>query len=318
MKFLLFLFCFFLASPFLCNDQPLLVVSKQGVYIPVVFSYQASDFNYKNDLPLDYHEKNFQKFITQEGGFLLFPPVKYSDSTLDVYANESFPLAPSFSHLLGTDDYGRDIFAMLMYGSRNGMIVGFIVATLCSVLSILFASIQGYFGGTTDLFIQRICEMISCIPLVYTLIIFTSLSKANYLSYICVMVIFGWVSLSSILRIEVLKLKNLEFCLSAQISGLSSFLIIRKHIVPNLLSIVKSYYPFLFGGVFSTLTAVDYLGYKVVSDSISLGDVTNYAQKNLDQWWVMISVLFIYLVILVPLTVELQKNRKSIQHHIFD
>lgn len=310
MKFLLFLLSFFLLSPFLCNDKPLLVIWSQGVYSPVFFKYEAKDFQYQDDLEIDYHDSNFHRHIEQSGGLILFPPIKYRDSTIDVYANESFPVAPSVSHWLGTDDHGRDICAMIMYGSRNAMIVGFIVATICSFLSIFFACLQGYFGGKTDLFVQRICEMISCIPLVYTLIIFTSLSKANYMSYILVMVIFGWVSLSSILRVEVLKLKNLDFCLSAQLSGLSSFLIIKKHIVPNLLHIVKSYYPFLFGGVFTTLTAVDYLGYKVVSDSISLGDVTNYAQKNLDQWWIMLVVVLVYMVILVPLTFKLQMNRK--------
>lgn len=301
---------FFCSSSFLCNEKPLLIIYAQKLYCPALCSYENKDFQYQENSELDYHDTRFQNHLRKKSGFILFSPVAYSDTTIDVYANESFPLSPSKKHWLGTDDYGRDIFAMMMYGSRNGMIVGFIVATLCSFLAVVFASIQGYFGGKSDLFMQRICEMIACIPLVYTLILFSSLSKASYISYILVMVIFGWVSLSSVLRIEVLKIKTLDFCLSAQISGLSSLAIIRKHIVPNLLSLVKSYYPFLFGGVFSTLTAVDYLGYKIINDSISLGDVTNYAQKNLDQWWVILSVVFVYILILVPLTIELQKNKK--------
>ncbi|MBA4250006.1 MAG: hypothetical protein C0440_05415 [Candidatus Pelagibacter sp.] len=310
MRFIFILLLFFGFASFLCNEKPLLIIHNHDLFCPVLFSYENKDFQFQDNTDLDYHDIRFQQYLKDKGGFILFPPVTYSAATIDVYANESFPILPSKNHWLGTDDYGRDIFAMIMYGSRNGMIVGFIVAILCSFLAIVFATIQGYFGGKADLFMQRICEMIACIPLVYTLILFSSLSKASYVSYILVMVIFGWVSLSSVLRIEVLKLKTLDFCLSAHISGLSSFAIIRKHIIPNLFSVVKSYYPFLFGGVFSTLTAVDYLGYKIINDSISLGDVTNYAQKNLDQWWVISSVVFIYILILVPLTVELQKNKK--------
>ena len=159
----------------LSNDKPL-VVSYQGqLYFPLVKDYSEKTFAGDFDTPADYLDPFIRDKLTQGGNWAIYPPNPYGPRTINYFAKEPNPSAPSRSNLLGTDDRGRDLLAQLIYGFRLSVLFGLALTTLGVVLGVVAGAVQGYAGGKTDLIAQRFMEIWGSMPELYLLIIFSAI-----------------------------------------------------------------------------------------------------------------------------------------------
>ena len=159
-------------------------------------------------------------------------------------ASDNLKAAPSWDHLLGTDEKGMDIFTRLMYGGRISLLIGFIVVILETILGVLLGGIAGYFGGKVDQFIMRIVDVFNCIPMLPILLIASavldSLSRyidpSNRIYFLMLIItIFGWSGCARMVRGQILSLREQEFIVATEVMGLPTWRKIFKHLIPNVM-----------------------------------------------------------------------------------
>jgi len=186
--------------------------------------------------------------------------------------------SPTWKHLLGTDENGRDVFARLLHGGRISLSVG-IGAMLISVfVGTWFGGISGYFGGFVDMLIMRITDGMLSIPL-FLLIMLVLASLGSSLTNIILVIAFtSWMNTARIVRSEILKYKNLNFVMAARSLGIREFKVFLKHVLPQ--SIPSIVVASTLGVAYATLTetALSYLGLGVQPPIPSWGNMLSEAQ----------------------------------------
>jgi len=152
--------------------------------------------------------------------------------------------APSWDHLLGTDEKGMDVFSRLMYGGRISLTIGFIVVFFETVLGVILGGISGYFGGKIDQLIMRIVDIFNCIPMLPILLIASavldSLSEyilpSNRIYFLMLIItVFGWSGTARMVRGQILSLREQEFIVATEVMGLPTWRKIFKHLIPNVM-----------------------------------------------------------------------------------
>ena len=134
----------------------------------------------------------------------------------------------------GTDNLGRDLWGRVWMGTRISFLVAFVAVMIDVVFGITYGLISGYFGGKVDLIMQRIVEVIAGIPNLVVVILLVLVLKPGLTSIIFALMITGWISMSRVVRSQTLKIKEMEFVLAAKTLGASSFMIIKKEVLPNI------------------------------------------------------------------------------------
>jgi len=143
---------------------------------------------------------------------------------------------PTAEHLLGTDDYGRDILSRIIYGARVSLMVGVISEGIALVLGVLLGALAGYYGGKVDNMIMRLCDIMFAFPeLLFCIGIMFALGPGIYNVFIAIGFV-GWASYARLVRGQILSLKKMEFVEAAHASGAKDRRIILKHILPNTLA----------------------------------------------------------------------------------
>jgi oligopeptide transport system permease protein len=135
----------------------------------------------------------------------------------------------------GTDNLGRDLWARVWMGTRISFFVAFVAVAIDVVFGITYGLVSGYFGGKVDLVMQRVVEVISGIPNLVVVILLVLVLKPGLTSIILALMITGWISMSRVVRSQTLKIKEMEFVLAAKTLGASSFFIIAKEVLPNII-----------------------------------------------------------------------------------
>jgi ABC-type dipeptide/oligopeptide/nickel transport system permease subunit len=143
---------------------------------------------------------------------------------------------PTAQHLLGTDDYGRDILSRIIYGARVSLMVGVISEGIALIIGVLLGAIAGYYGGKVDNIIMRLCDIMFAFPeLLFCIGIMFALGPGIYNVFIAIGFV-GWAGYARLVRGQILSLKKMEFVEAAHASGAKDFRIIFKHILPNTLA----------------------------------------------------------------------------------
>ena len=172
---------------------------------------------------------DYRALALSGGGSGVFPPLRIQyDDTLHGL------VGPGLVHLFGVDDAGRDIFVRLLFGTRVSLSVGVIAVSIYITIGTTLGSLAGYFGGRTDIVIQRLIEIFLCFPRLF--LILTLVGFLDQPSIVWMMVIIGligWTGSARLVRGEFLRLKNIDFVAAARATGLADGRIIFRHILPN-------------------------------------------------------------------------------------
>ncbi len=191
-------------------------------------------------------------------------------------------------HYLGTDDRGRDVLARLIYGFRISMVFGVSLAITGTLIGCLIGGTQGFFGGWVDLSGQRLTEIWGSIPRLYILIILSSFLVPSALLLFLILNLTAWMSIAAYIRAEFLKIRNYEFVKAAKSLGVSNFKIMRRHILPNALTPVVTFFPFEVTAGILALVSLDFLNLGVPSPAPSLGELLAQGKNNLHAIWILL------------------------------
>ncbi len=284
----LIIFMITILANFIANDKPLIAKYKGNYYFPILFSYTETQFGGDFETQADYRDPYVQDLINKDG-FLIFPLIPYNYTTINYNIDSPAPSPPSKNNLLGIDDNGRDVVARIIYGLRISLLFGLTLTFITSVIGITLGALQGYFGGLFDISFQRFMEIWSGLPVLFLLIILSSIIEPSFWILLFIMVIFGWMSLVGIVRAEFLKVRNYDFVKSAKAIGCSNSRIIFRHILPNALTSTFAVLPFILSGSIVTLASLDFLGFGMPIESPSLGELLAQGKNNLNAYWLGIS-----------------------------
>jgi microcin C transport system permease protein len=191
-------------------------------------------------------------------------------------------------HYLGTDDRGRDVLARLIYGFRISMLFGASLAITGTLIGCLIGGTQGYFGGWVDLSGQRMTEIWGSIPRLYILIILSSFLIPSALLLFLILNLTAWMGIAAYIRAEFLKIRNFEFIKAAKSLGVSNFTIMRRHILPNAMTPVVTFFPFEVTAGILSLVSLDYLNLGVPSPAPSIGELLSQGKNNLQALWILL------------------------------
>ncbi|ACL02667.1 binding-protein-dependent transport systems inner membrane component [Desulfatibacillum aliphaticivorans] len=211
-----------------------------------------------------------------------------------------FPYPPVKSHLMGIDGAGRDVLARILYGLRTSLSFGLILVVVSMGLGTAAGAIQGYYGGLVDITGQRITEIWSAIPFLYVMILLGSVYGRSFLLLLVCYAIFNWIGISYYMRAEFLRLRRQAFVESASCMGVPDYKIMIRHILPNGLVPIITFFPFFLVGAIGSLAALDYLGFGLPPPTPSWGELLAQAQTYRWAWWLILypsAALFIVMLL---------------------
>jgi hypothetical protein len=298
---LAFLFSASLLAPLWSNDKPLWLSYRGESYFPLLHTYHDRDFGGDFDTPADYLDPLIRRNLSSDGNRAVYPPNPYAADTLNDFDTVPDPAAPSERHLLGTDDRGRDVLARLVYGFRDSLLFALVLTAVTTVIGVAVGAVQGYFGGKTDLVMQRFIEIWGGMPELYLLIILSSFFNPGLLVLLALLSLFGWMGLSDYVRAEFLKNRQADYVLAARAMGVGGGAIMWRHILPNSLTPVLAFLPFRISGAVLALTSLDFLGLGVPASQASLGELLAQGKDNLNAWWIGLSAFGTLTVMLLLL-----------------
>ena len=150
-----------------------------------------------------------------------------------------------------------------------------------------------YFGGKVDIVLQRFIEIWDSMPQMFVLIIVASIFVPSFTTLLCVLLLFSWTELTSMVRAEFLRARNFEYVKAAKAMGVGHFRIMVRHILPNALVSSITFLPFIFAGGIVALSALDFLGLGLGQNYPSLGDLIRQGKDNLHAPWIGLSIFFV-------------------------
>ncbi|MFN7114271.1 MAG: ABC transporter permease [Alphaproteobacteria bacterium] len=299
----IFLFLFFgtLGAELVANDKPILVKYDGAFYMPVLKSYAETAFGGEFETEADYRDPYVQELINEKG-WMVWPLIRYSYRTINYNLQVPAPAPPSAENWLGTDDQGRDVTARLIYGFRISVLFGLTLTLLSSFIGIIVGAMEGYFGGWFDLLSQRFIEIWGGMPVLFLLIIMSSVITPGFFTLLGLMLLFSWMTLVDVVRAEFLKARNLDYIRAAKALGVSTPVIMFRHALPNAMVATLSLMPFVLTGSITVLTSLDFLGFGLPPGSPSLGELLSQGKNNLQAPWLGITAFFSLAIMLSLLT----------------
>ena len=211
------------------------------------------------------------------------------DENNAIYRNAS----PSGKFLMGTDSIGRDVFSRLLFAGRISLAVAFVVTFFAETAGSIIGAISGYYGGLVDEIIQRTVEFLLTLPLLPLLLAFSALLRdlrvpglpdewSSAVLIAGILIVFGWMGSSRLMRGMVLSLRNLDFTDAARAMGMSDLGIILRHMIPNALAPIIVSATLSLGGVIILESALSFLGFGIQPPIPTWGNML--AEYQGDMW----------------------------------
>jgi microcin C transport system permease protein len=284
------------------NDRPIVARIDGNWFAPMFSNPPETALGGDFRTPTDWKDPFIDGLLAKPGNWALRTVNPHSATSTDYFSKRMDPAPPSADNWLGTDGYGRDMLARLLYGFRVSIWFAIALTVVGSIIGIMMGALQGYFGGRVDLILQRIIEVWGAIPELYLLIIFASIFEPSLLLLLVLLSLWGWMGLSDYVRAEFLRNRSLEFVKAARAMGLSNRQIIWRHLLPNSMTPVITFLPFRMSAAILALTSLDFLGLGVPSSVPSLGELLKQGKANLDAWWIIVPTFIVLTVTMLLLT----------------
>ena len=302
------------ALPLLANSKALVVHYNGSYLFPVARYHAAMEFGVQEIGEPDYRVLKARFAAEGKGNWVLMPLIPFGPNEALLDDSGAPPNRPSSSHLMGTDDRGRDVLVRLAYGFNISMTFAIVVTLFGEGLGIAIGAMLGYFGGKLDMLGQRGIEIWSSLPFLYTIIIISSvivpvylpghyqLAQPSFWLLVAIMSAFNWMGITYYVRGEFYREKVKDYVGAAMTAGVSDTGIIFSHILPNALTPVVSFAPFVIVANVGSLVALDFLGFGLPAPTPSWGELIGQGMENLTKWWLVFypnAVLFVTLLLVV-------------------
>lgn len=243
---------------------------------------------------------SYEQIITVEGvrdkGAANMAPFEFSQLEQAYMAKYNVKIFP---HIMGTDELGRDYFIRVVYGSRVSFLVGLVAAVMVAIIGTIYGAISGYCGGKVDLIMMRIVDLIYSLPDLLIIILLSVVFKETFnfskipvigklgTNMVSMFIVFGllyWVGMARLVRGQILTIKNNEYVLAAKSMGASGSRIIKKHILPNCLSVIIIMTAQQIPSAIFTESYLSFLGLGVSLPMPSLGSLANAARSGMQSY----------------------------------
>lgn len=286
-------------------DGALSFPTYSGVKVGSVYGMDGSLAN----LPVNYRDLQEHFKAENAGNWVLMPFIPFSPNENSEFGGYLKPQPPTWSgkHLLGTDTTGRDILARLLYGFRIAIVFSLTYTLFVFLIGITIGCLMGYYGGWIDLAGQRLIEVWSNLPFLYTVIIIFSVVPSSLgiggriFILLLILVSFSWMGLTYYMRTGTYREKARDYTAAAKVLGAGSRRVIFKHILPNSIATIITFIPFTVVGGITAITALDFLGFGLPPPTPSMGELLKQGVNNLTiAPWIVMSA-FIALVITLTL-----------------
>ena len=297
--------------PVLVNNKAIIVNYEGNYYFPALHdfsfiknkTYLGSDFGQDKPGQADYKKLKVSWLKSNSKNWLILP-IYTHDPYSDINSGNKMyePPMSQGGHIFGTDDTGRDVFARMLYAFNISISFALLLTVINYIIGVSIGGSMGYFGGKFDLFFQRLIEIWSTLPLLFVIIIIASIITPNFFILIGIYILVNWIGMTYMMRAEFYREKSKDYVAAAISMGQSNITVIFKHILPNSLVPIITYFPFSIIAGIGSLVGLDYLGFGMPPPTPSWGQMMDVGLQNISKWWMVfapISAQFMTLLLIV-------------------
>ena len=207
---------------------------------------------------------------------------------------------PSWSHILGTDNFGRDVFSRVMEGAGTSFVIALLVVLIGCVCGIVIGSLCGYYGGIADMILMHVCDTITAFPAILLALVIISITGGGAYNIVLALGILFIPSFARVVRTQYAGIRDLNYIKSARLMGVSAPRILYAHILPNTLPVLIPAVTIGFNNAVLAEASMSFLGIGIQPPQASLGSMLQARQNYLNSapWYALGTGLAVVLLIL--------------------